>query len=101
LWTDEFVVYASIHHRLARRKSVALADLAHERWAATTASATLAQQSLQRTFEEHDLPMPQIALTSESGEMNRRLIATADLLGGAAMSNEEEDAKQFGMRTMP
>jgi DNA-binding transcriptional LysR family regulator len=45
LWKDEFVVYASIRHRLARRKSVALSDLVHERWAATTASATLAQQS--------------------------------------------------------
>lgn len=102
LWRDEFVVYASIRHHLAGRKSVALSDLVHERWAATTASASApVQQSLQRTFEEHALPMPQIALTSESQEMNRRLVATSDLLGVSERRSVERNAKRFGLKIIP
>lgn len=101
LWKDEFVVYASIRHRLAKRKSVALSDLVRERWVATAASATLAQQSLHRTFEEHGLPAPQIALTSESGEMNRRLIAASDVLGVAAKRSVERHAEPYGLKILP
>lgn len=101
LWEDEFVVYASSRHRLAKRKSVAMADLVHERWAATTASATLAPQSLRRTFEDRDLPVPQIALTSEGGEMNRRLIAASDLLGVAARPAVERHAGRYGLKIIP
>lgn len=100
LWDDEFVVYASARHRLAKHKAVALSDLAHERWVATPASATLAQQSLRRTFEEHGLPEPRIALTSESGEMNRRLVARSDLLGVAARRAVEQHSRRFGLKVL-
>jgi DNA-binding transcriptional LysR family regulator len=73
----------------------------HERWAATTASATIAPQSLRRTFEDRDLPMPQIALTSEGGEMNRRLIAASDLLGVAARPAVERNAERYGVKIIP
>ena len=33
LCNDEYVVYASANHRLAKRKRVTIADLAQERWA--------------------------------------------------------------------
>jgi len=98
LWKDEFVVYASVRHPLAARRSVVLSDLVRERWAATTASATLAQQSLRRTFEEHGLPMPSIALTSESPEMTRRLIAASDLLGVAARRSVEQHIARYGLK---
>lgn len=101
LWEDEFVVYASARHRLARRKSVALADLVHERWAATVASATLASQSLLRTFQEHGLPPPEIALTSDSSVVNHRLVATTGLLGVASRRPLERDAKYLGLRIIP
>jgi DNA-binding transcriptional LysR family regulator len=101
LWEDEFVVYASIRHRLARRKSVALADLVHERWTATTSSAILGQQSLQRTFEARGLPMPQISLTSDSIAMNHRLVASSDLLGVAPRRPVEQDAGNLGLRIIP
>jgi DNA-binding transcriptional LysR family regulator len=101
LWEDEFVVYASVRHRLARRKSVALADLVHERWTATAASAILGQQSLRRTFEARGLPMPQIALTSDSAAMNHRLVASSGLLGIASRRPLEQDAGYLGLKIIP
>lgn len=101
LWDDEFVVYASARHRLAKRRSVVLADLVHERWAATMASATVARQSLQTTFEERGLPAPQIALTSEGVEMNRRMVATSDLLGVASRRPVEHHAPRLGLKIIP
>jgi DNA-binding transcriptional LysR family regulator len=101
LWDDEFVVYASTRHRLARRESVALADLVHERWAVTVASARLASQSLLRAFEEHGLPPPVIALTSDSSVVNHRLVATAGLLGVASRRAIERDTKYLGLRIIP
>ncbi|MBI2291132.1 MAG: LysR family transcriptional regulator [Betaproteobacteria bacterium] len=101
LWEDEFIVYASVRHRLARRKSVALADLVQERWAATAASAILGRQSLQRTFEERGLPAPRIALTSDSVVMNHRLVASSDLLGIASRRPVEQDAGNLGLKIIP
>lgn len=102
LWEDEFVVYASARHRLAKSKSVALADLVHERWAATAASAvSLAPQSLLQTFQAHGLPKPQIALTSDSLAMNQRLVATAGLLGVAPRRSLERVAGQLGLKVIP
>ena len=101
LWEDEFVVYASVHHRLAKMKSVALADLVHERWAATMTSAVLARQSLEQTFQEHGLPMPQIALTSDSAVTNRRLVASAGLLGVDSRRLLERDAGHLGLKIIP
>jgi DNA-binding transcriptional LysR family regulator len=101
LWEDEFFVYASVRHPLARRKSVALADLVQERWAATAASAILARQSLRRTFEESALPVPQIALMSDSGAMNAQLVASSHLLGVATRRTIEQSAGNLGLKIIP
>ena len=101
LWEDEFVVYASVRHRLARRKSVTLADLVQERWAATATTAFLGRRSLRQTFEEHGLPAPQIALTSDSSVMIRRLVTSSDLLGIGARRAIEQDAGNFGLKIIP
>jgi len=102
LWEDEFVVYASARHRLARRKSVTLADLVEERWAATATTAFRGRRSLRQTFEERGLPAPQIALTSDSGGvMIRRLVTSSNLLGIGARRAVERDAGQFGLKIIP
>jgi DNA-binding transcriptional LysR family regulator len=100
LWDDEFVVYASVHHRLARRRSVELADLAQERWASTAASGFLAWNSLQRTFEERGLPAPQFAVVSDSGVLNRRVVASLGLLGMASRLSIEPDAANLGLKIL-
>lgn len=101
LWEDEFVVYASVRHRLARRKSVALADLVQERWATTAASAFLAWQSLRRTFEERGLPAPQFALVSDSGVLNRQMVASLDLLGISSRQSVQPNAADLGLKIIP
>ena len=101
LWEDEFVVYASVLHRLARRRSVALADLVQERWVTTAASALLAWQSLRRTFEERGLPLPQFALISDSGMLNRQMVASLGLLGIASKRTVEQNAGNLGLKIIP
>ena len=100
MWDDEFVVFASARHRLAKRKSVVLADLVHERWASTAASGFLAWNSLRRAFEERDLPAPQFAVVSDSGVLNRRMVASLDLLGIAPRMSVEPIAKSIGLKIL-
>ena len=52
---DEFVVYCAASHRLARRKSLSIEDLAQERWATTSASAYTSSHSLSRIFDDRGL----------------------------------------------
>lgn len=98
LWDDEFVVYASARHRLARRRRVVLSDLVHERWASTAASGFLAWNSLQRALEERGLPAPQFALVSDSGALNRRMVASLELLGIAPRLSVEPEADNLGLK---
>jgi DNA-binding transcriptional LysR family regulator len=81
LWNNEYVVYCSTTHRLARRKSVVLADLVNEGWVGTEGITLTSPQSLTQTFASHGLPPPRIALTSDSGMLNHRTVAVTDLLG--------------------
>jgi DNA-binding transcriptional LysR family regulator len=101
LWEDEFVVYASVRHRLARRRRVALADLVQERWASTAASGFQAWNSLQRTFEERGLPAPRFALLSDSVVLNRRIVNSLELLGIASRLSVASDADRLGLKIIP
>ena len=98
LWDDEFVVYASIEHRLARRKSVKVAELAGESWASTAASAFQAWQSLQLTFEERGLPSPRFSLISESVMLRQRTVGSTTLLGIASRGMVEANAAAFRLK---
>jgi DNA-binding transcriptional LysR family regulator len=78
---DEFVVYCAAGHRLAKRKAIALGDLAEERWVASEANAHAPWLSLRQFFGERGLPPPRIALTSPSSALNLRAVASSELLG--------------------
>lgn len=101
LWEDEFVVYASVRHRLAKRERVVLADLVQERWASTAASGVLAWNSLQRTFEERGLPPPQLAVLSDSPVLNRRMVDSLGLLGIASRLSVAPEADKLGLTIIP
>lgn len=101
LWEDEFVIYASVHHRLAKRKSVTLADLVQERWASTADSAFQAWQSLRQSFEERGLPQPQIALVSDSVMLRHRTVASTALLGVASRRIVEASAANLRLKIIP
>jgi DNA-binding transcriptional LysR family regulator len=81
LWEDEFCVYVSVNHPLAKRNHITLADLAQERWAIAEAAAFQSWQSLHRTFEDHGLPPPKISLVTDSVMLRLCTVASSNLLG--------------------
>ena len=81
LYVDPFVVYAASNHRLARRKNVAIADLAQERWASTSPFLALQWQQLILAFAGHGLPPPKLALQTNSQVIRNSAIAHSDYLG--------------------
>ena len=100
---DEFIVYCASSHRLARRKSVTLDDLAQERWSAAT-SATGAFGPLlllRQAFEERGLPAPRITLVSDLVMFRLRAVAGSDLLGVAVKGNVHAAANRLGLKILP
>lgn len=99
---DEFVVYCSSSHRLAKRKSVTLEDLAQERWsAAISASGAFGPlRSLREAFEERGLAEPRVVLVSDLVMFRRRVIAASDLVGIAIKGNVAA-ATQLGLKILP
>lgn len=83
LFDDEFVVIASVNHRLAGRRHVTLADLAHERWVLSAPHAISPQKFL-RAFEDAGLPAPRVAMWTPSLRLRDSLVAAGDLLGFGA-----------------
>lgn len=95
---DEFVVYCSARHRLAKRRSIVLRDLAQERWASTPAGAV---NWLQRTFDERGQPPPQLALVSDSVALRLRTVASSDLLGIASRRVVHAASPHLGLTILP
>jgi DNA-binding transcriptional LysR family regulator len=98
---DEFVVYCASSHRLARRRSVTLEDLARERWAIARAGAFGPLLSLRRMFEERGLPVPQITLVSDLVMFKLRAVAASDLVGVTVKGNIQAAMPPLGLRILP
>jgi DNA-binding transcriptional LysR family regulator len=100
---DEFVVYCAANHRLTKRKSITLHDLAQERWAAA-ASASGAFGPLlvlRNAFEERGLPAPPITHVTDLVKSRLLTVARSDLLGIAVKPNVEEVATRLRLRILP
>jgi DNA-binding transcriptional LysR family regulator len=98
---DEFVVYCASNHRLAKRKSVALEDLAQERWAISAAGAFGSLLSLRRAFEERGLPAPRITLVSDLVMPKLRAVAGSDLVGVTVRGHFHAAASQLRLKILP
>jgi len=79
LQTDEFVVFASVRHPLARRRNARFADMVRFRWA-SAATDVLAWQWLRSTFEQRGLPAPRNALEAGSHSLRGMVTASSELL---------------------
>lgn len=79
LYTDEFAVFASVRHRLAKRKSVSIADLSQERWA-LSATNVVSWRALHNVFEVHRLPPPCVALQSNLTSVRLQTVSCSNLL---------------------
>jgi DNA-binding transcriptional LysR family regulator len=79
LYDDDFVVFASANHRLAKCKQVKLTDLAQESWAMTHRIEMW--PIFARAFADRGLPRPKVALVSLATPIKVRTIAATQLLG--------------------
>ena len=79
LFDEEFVVYASADHRLARKKRITLFDLTQEKWAVSTAYDS-APQYLRQAFLKAKLPPPHITMESSSLLVRNLLLTHSDVL---------------------
>jgi DNA-binding transcriptional LysR family regulator len=100
---DEFVVYCASSHRLARRRSITLSDLAQERWAvAASASGSFGPLlALREAFEHNGLPAPRVALVTDLVMFRLRAVACSDLLGLAVKPNVENTAEPLRLKILP
>ncbi len=92
---DEFVVYASSNHPLAKRKRVTPADLVGEQWVASPDGSAYSWQSLLRAFERHSLPPPGIAFESASSITRYHAVASTYLLGFQSRRVLQMAARRF------
>ena len=80
LFEQEFAVYASAGHRLARLKRVTIEDLVPEKWVVPVHDA-LSWQWVLRVFANHDLPAPITGLETTSILIKLSTVASTNLLG--------------------
>jgi DNA-binding transcriptional LysR family regulator len=79
LLDEEFVVYVSAGHRLAKRKQLTLADLVHERWVTGFINGP-PERRLNQAFEDAGLPPPNIAVETAFLPIRYHLVAASNLL---------------------
>jgi DNA-binding transcriptional LysR family regulator len=101
LYDDPFVVFASAHHRLAKRKRVSISDLAGERWATSNSMSFPQWQVLLLAFEHNGLPPPSVALETNSMNLRDAAIAHSDHIGLTSRQSVREDARRFPLVELP
>jgi DNA-binding transcriptional LysR family regulator len=80
LYEEDYRVYASAKHPLAKRRQLTLADLVNERWALANINGPTGRY-LTHSFAQAGLPPPIIAIESTFVPMRHHLIATSKLFG--------------------
>jgi DNA-binding transcriptional LysR family regulator len=99
LYEDEFVVFASRNHRLAKLKRVKLADLAQERWA-LSASHDLSWQRVHRVFEDNGMPHPQVAFETKATSTRIQTVALSSLVSYSSWLNLTPFWKQLPLKEL-
>lgn len=101
LHEEPFVVFASRHHRLARRKQVSIKDLAGECWASSNITTLPQWQALFRAFENNGLPAPNVALKTNSVAMRTVAIAYSDHIGLTSRQSVRQEGSRFPIVELP
>lgn len=94
---DEFVVYCSNHHRLARLRRATVADVAAERW---VLAGEISRARLASAFEIRDLPPPNVALTAPLPELRLRIVAATRLLGYGSRGFVSEASHRLSLKEL-
>jgi DNA-binding transcriptional LysR family regulator len=95
LFDDTMVVVSSTGHRLARKRRVALADVARERWALSAVDAR-SWSWMHRVFEERGLVPPAVALVGPTS-VRLPMVASSNLLGFSAKRALEYSAAPYAL----
>lgn len=101
LYDDSFVVCASAHHRLAKRKQLSIADLVGERWASQNNLALPHWQELFAVFERNRLPQPEFALEGSSTRVRTVAVAYSDLLGLSNRQTLHQEMRRYPLVELP
>jgi DNA-binding transcriptional LysR family regulator len=99
LFDDEYVVYASSRHRLARARRVPMSELAAEEWVVSTANHR-PKQILVRVLEENGLPAPRFVVETRSVRMRLQIIAGSKLIGFGPRRLIEKAGARFGLEVL-
>ncbi len=105
LFDDEWVVCASTHHPLAKRKRVTLTDLAQERWVLplpnNLSREFLMQQWLSRAFQDRGLPPPRVAVATRSVRLRLQTSAFSNLLSFTSRRILRQAGPRFRLAEVP
>lgn len=80
LYEDEYVIYASTDHRLAKLHRTTIADLAQERWAFPALNG-IAHTWINRVFQDNDVAPPRVTLVGGPLQIRLQAIGSSNLLG--------------------
>ena len=80
LFEDQFVVIAAEGNPISRRRKVGIVDLVDHRWVLAT-PMSWSRQWIERAFQNHGLPPPQITLETGSIDLTMSTVSSTDLLG--------------------
>ena len=100
LFDDEYVVYASLEHRLAGRKKVALGEIAQERWLSTD-PALHGHRRLHEVFRDHGLQPPNIAMEARATALRLRMVAGSNLVDWTSRNFIEQSAMASNLAIIP
>lgn len=100
IFQDEFVVCASVRHRLAKTRRVSMAALAEERWALPPSNVPL-RPWLDRAFQERGLLLPRVAVETRSTRLRLQLIGVSALIGFVSRRAVRAAGRELGIKELP
>lgn len=100
LYRDEFVVYASVDHRLAGRRRVGITDVAREGWVFPALDGLICKWA-HRKFEDNGLAAPRVNLVGGPMQIRFQAVGSSQLLGMAPRRIVREIAPRLRLTEIP
>jgi len=100
LHEESIVVAAGAKHRLARRRSLDLAELCDEAWILAPPN-TAVRELVGAAFREQGLTPPRLGVTTYSMQLRMQLLATGRYVTSVPESLLTCNAKRWGLTTLP
>jgi DNA-binding transcriptional LysR family regulator len=100
LYDEAIVVAAGANHPLARRRTLALAELADEAWILAPPN-TVVRELVGRAFHAQDLAPPRLSVTTYSMQLRIQLLATGRYLTAVPESLLQYNAKRWSLTRLP